>query len=92
MNASIPFTQYMLPNGRKVDVSIERPSDIAAAAADIINRGYRFECEMLTTGDVSLTIADDDGDLDIEVVPNGKDVPAAVDRLILRNNTAPVSA
>jgi hypothetical protein len=40
---------------------------------------------MLTTGEISLTIADDDGDVDIEVVPNGPEVPAAVDRLILRN-------
>lgn len=85
MNASIPFTQYLFPNGRKVKVSIERPLEIATKAADIIASGKRFECEMLTTGDVSLTIADDDGDQDIEVVPNGPDVPAAVDRLVLRN-------
>lgn len=83
--ADIPFTQYMRPDGRAVPVMIARPVDIAEKARSIIARGLCFECEHLTTGDVSLTITDpDEGDVDIEVVPNGPDVPAAVDRLVLR--------
>ncbi|MER9355514.1 hypothetical protein NKI61_19790 [Mesorhizobium sp. M0514] len=83
--ASIPFTQFLRPNGRLVSVSIERPAEVATKAQAIIAAGYRFECEELTTGDVSLTVAnDDDGDLEIEVVPNGPTVPAAVDRLVER--------
>jgi len=80
----IPFTQFMRPTGRPMPVSIKRPDDIATKASAIIDAGYRFECEMLTTGDVSLTVTDDHGDLEIEVVPNGTDVPAAVDRLVER--------
>lgn len=81
---AIQFTQFMRPDGRPVPVSIDRPDDIAAKAAEITKRGYRFECEHLSDGHVSLTITDDDGDADIELAPNGPDVPAAVDRLITR--------
>ena len=81
---AIPFTQFMRPDGRPVDVSIDRPEEIARKAKAIIDAGYRFECEVLTDGSISLTITDDEMDHDIELVPNGTDVPLAVDRLIQR--------
>lgn len=80
----ISFTQYLRPDGRPVPVSIDRPADIADKAERICSRGFRFECEHLTTGHVSLTIAGPDDDEDIEVVANGPDVPEAVDRLVKR--------
>jgi len=82
--ADIPFTQYLRPDGRKAAVSIDRPDEIARLADRIIGRGFRFECEHLTTGHASLTIAGADDDEDIEVVRNGPEVPAAVDRMITR--------
>ena len=84
MGGAIPFIQYLRPTGRPVAVSIVRPADIAAMAATILARGFRFECECLTTGEVSLTVTDDVCDRDIEVVANGPDVPDAVDALIER--------
>ena len=85
---SIPFTQYLMPDGKKA-VTIDRPDDIAAKAREIIARGFRFECEMLSDRkSISLTITDpDEGDLDIEVVQNGPDVPP-VDRMVLRFDPA----
>jgi hypothetical protein len=80
----VPFTQYLRPNGRKASVGIERPDDIADKADEIIAKGFRFECEELTTGHVSFTVADDDGDVGIEICWNGVDVPTAVDKLINR--------
>lgn len=87
---SIPFTQYLMPDGKKAEVTIDRPDDIAAKAREIIARGFRFECEMLSDRkSISLTITDpDEGDLDIEVVQNGPDVPLAVDRMVLRFDPA----
>lgn len=80
---AIEFTQYVMPHGRKRKTHIERPEEIANKAQDIIEAGYRFECEILSDyKTVSLTIADDDDDHAIEVVPNGPGVPKAVDRLI----------
>lgn len=83
---SIQFTQYLMPDGRKAEVTIDRPDDIAVKAREIIARGFRFECEMLSDREsISLTITDpDEGDLDIEVVQNGPEVPLAVDRMVLR--------
>jgi len=80
----IPFTQYLRPNGRKVQVNIARPDYIAERAQAIIAKGFRFECEQLREGSVSLTVADDDGDVGIELVKNGVGVPNAVDKLITR--------
>jgi hypothetical protein len=80
----IPFTQYLRPDGRQVPVSIDRPVEVADLAHRIIERGFRFECEHLSTGHASLTIAGRDDDEDIEVVPNGPSVPAAIDRMVKR--------
>jgi hypothetical protein len=81
---NIPFTQYLMPFGRKVEVTIARPKEVYDKAMDIIKAGYRFEIEMLTTGLVSMTIAGNDDDHDIEVVTNGPEVLMAVDRMITR--------
>ena len=82
--SDIPFTQYLRPDGRKAEVSIDRPDEISILANRIIACGFRFECEHLMTGHASFTISDDDDDHDIEVVRNGPDVPAAIDRMVKR--------
>lgn len=80
----IPFTQYLRPNGRTTDATIDRPKEIYDKAMDIIKAGYRFEAEVLSTGHVSLTIYKNGVDHDIEVVENGPKVPVAVDQMITR--------
>lgn len=88
----IPFTQYLLPDGRKRPQWIERPAEIETLAARFIAAGGRYECEMLTTGEVSFTavLDDDDPPVAIEVCSNGPDVPGKVDDLI-RNSVARLS-
>ncbi|MDJ0512782.1 MAG: hypothetical protein QNJ62_04995 [Methyloceanibacter sp.] len=80
----IEFTQYIAPHGRTKTITIFRPQDIADKAAAILSQGFRFEAEIVPgLGNmVSLTIADDEMDHAIEVVPNGPGVGEAVDRLI----------
>lgn len=83
----IPFTQFLMPNGRREAVWINRPAEIEEKAQAIISAGYVFECEMLSDYQtVSLTIGDpkEEMDLEIEVVPNGPRVPEAIDRMIER--------
>lgn len=82
----IHFTQYLMPDGRAQDVRIDRPDHIAEKAQAITAKGFRFECEMLSDyRTISLTITHPkDGDADIEVVPNGPEVPLAIDRMIER--------
>ncbi len=80
----IPFTQYLRPCGRKKEISIERPTEVCEKAMEIINAGYSFEIEVLTTGRVNMTISNDEDDHDMEIVDNGFNVPVAVDRMINR--------
>ena len=87
MDAEIPITQYLMPDGRKRETGIVRPAAIAAQAQRCLEAGMRFEAEVLSTGHVSLTVVGEDedgeeGDLAIEVVENGPAVPEAFDRLV----------
>lgn len=80
------FTQYLRPNGTPKPVTINIADDLSGHLDAIGKVGARLECEVLTTGEVSLTIFDPEleQDFDIELVPNGPGVPDAVDRLIRR--------
>jgi len=78
----IPFTQYLRPDGRKRDVTIERSPEVEALAQRFIASGGKFECEELRTGEASFTAVKYGRDVAIELVPNGPAVPAAVDRVV----------
>ena len=81
----IPFTQYLRPDGRKQSVEVERPDDIERLAQEFIAAGGYFECEELTTGQVSLTAGHpscEAGDMAIVICENGPSVPGAVDKLV----------
>jgi hypothetical protein len=79
----IPFTQYLLPDGRKKSTFIGVHIDVADRAREIIAKGLAFECELLTTGEASFTITDPEkGDLDIRVVPNGPGVREAIEEMV----------
>lgn len=86
---SIPFTQYILPNGRRRHEEIDRPDEVEAIAKRFIDSGGRYECEVLTTGHVSLTaVKDVDGeqqDVEIIVCANGPEIPGKVDELVRRS-------
>ncbi len=79
---NIPFTQYMRPNGRPVDIYFECSEDLDEDAQKILDRGLRFEAEVLSTGDVSLTVSDGDEDIAIQLCPNGPEIHEAVKTLI----------
>lgn len=78
------FRQYLRPDGRTKTIGMDRPYDISMKAAEIVKKGYRLEAEVLTAGDVSLTIHDTNSseDVDIVLATNDTEVPDAVDRLI----------
>lgn len=90
----IPFTQYLLPDGRKRPVKWECTSheqEIKARA--LLDAKAYFECEMLQTGDVSLTceIEDNEGEtqtLAHEICANNPEVVEAVARLVERAHEA----
>lgn len=80
--AGIEFTQFMRPNGRPVSVMVERPDPISDKADAIREAGFRFECEVVPGGLVSLTITGGNGDWAQKLVPNGPSVHEAVDAMI----------
>lgn len=86
----IPFTQYLLPDGRKRAVRWECTShEQEVKARALLDAKARFECEMLQTGDVSLTCEMDDNEgetqtLAHEICTNDKAVVEAVARLVER--------
>ena len=80
----IPFTQFIPPHGKRRETSFEVSPAIHEKAMRLIAYGLRFECEILSTGEVSLTLTDPvEGDLDIRVVENGPLVRDAVESLVL---------
>jgi hypothetical protein len=85
---SIPFRQYLRPDARRREVKIDMPQEVELLAQEFIDGGGRFECEELRTGEASLTAVHDvegePADIAIEVVPNGPEVPPAVERLVRR--------
>jgi len=78
---SIPFTQFLLPNGRRKEVSIERPSNIEDLALKVINAGGRFTCEV-RNGIVSVACEYEDEDVAIELSSNGPKLLLAIDKMI----------
>lgn len=83
----IPFTQYLMPDGRAKEVSFECEEYQDSLVQDLVNAGCRFEVEMLSTGEVSLTVEYEDPNgenitLAHEICPNGPEVGIAIEQLI----------
>lgn len=78
----IPFTQFLMPDGRQTQVTINRPDAIATLARGLIDQGCRFEIEMLQTGEISMECLRGKRILASELCPNGPPVPLAVDKMI----------
>jgi len=85
----ITFTQYLLPDGQKQEVTVERPPEIEALAKRFVDAGGRYEAEILTTGQVSLTaVYSVDGepqDVIIKIGANGHGLLDMTDDLIRRS-------
>jgi hypothetical protein len=94
---SIPFTQFLMPDGRKSQVTIDRSAEIEATAKTIIAKGYTFEIEVLMTGVISMEVIlrhqpgskKDDCVIASELCHNGPTkgdrlgVPESVDKLVI---------
>ena len=85
----VPFTQYLLPNGRTQCVTIKRSEEIAKKAKELIKNGFMLEVEILRTGQVSMTCEyphPEYGRVAIAhiICANGPEVPKYVDELITK--------
>lgn len=80
----VRLTQFMRPNGTPVPVSTYLPVETQELYEEMSSAGAWFEAEELRTGQVSLTIATEDEDIDIEIVSNGPMVQKAMARMLKR--------
>ena len=76
--------QYLMPHGRSKKVTTELPVELWPLYEAMIAAGYRFEAEMLGTEEISVTISNDDGDIDCEVIPNDESVQVAMAGMLKR--------
>ena len=82
----ILFTRYFPPNGRTTTEHFySHDKKVYQKSKTILAAGFVFKCEILITGEISLTIADKakEEDIAIEVCQNNKSVLLAVDKLIM---------
>lgn len=83
----VPFTQFLMPDGRRREVTFECKEEFDSAVKFLLDFGARFECEILSIGAVSLTVeffTPDREDLTLahEISANGPEVTEAVEKLI----------
>lgn len=83
---TLPVIQYLRPSGRTKTLEVEMTNmEAYTKGKKILDAGFRFEAEVLTTGDVSITITDEDeGDLAIFVSKNDHSVSQKFDNMILK--------
>ena len=79
---SIPFTQYVPPNGMQVPVLFDASEEIERKAHELIAAGYSFGVEALSTGIISITCSIDDEDIAIQLSQNGPDILERVDAMV----------
>lgn len=84
---SIPFTQFLRPDGRTRNITIDLSPETERKAVAIM-RFARFEIEVLTTGEIAMETIRLGGESDAvnvlsgKVCANGPDVPAKVAEMI----------
>ena len=84
LKLSMAFTQYLRPDGRSRIMRFDVVGDLAVMAKGVTDAGLRFECEILSTDEVSLTVFNNElgENIAIEICPNGPEVLNAIARLI----------
>ena len=82
----IPFTQYILPNGKRKQIVFNTKDEtVKNKSDDLIKKDYRFEIEILRTGQISATIHNIKSGCDVAicVVSNDMGLTASINKMIL---------
>lgn len=78
--------QFIRPYGHKKTVETDLPIDVEPLYKDMQAHGCRLECEVLLTGEVSVTVSDDGADHDFSVTPNGPAVQPGIAAMLRRRS------
>ena len=80
----VDVVQFLMPDGRQKEITTELPDECEGLYRNMLECGCRFEAEVLTTGEVSVTISDDEGDVDIVLSKNCPDVQGGMAAMLQR--------
>ncbi len=76
--------KYKGPYGESVHTSTPLPFGTYDYYQDMLSADCYFEAEILRTGEVSITITNNEMDVDIEITPNGPEVQEGMVTMLKR--------
>lgn len=83
----IEITQYHLPDGRRTTETTTIADSLKDKYELIRKLGLSLTAEVLSTGNVSCTITDNElGDIDISLTKNGPEVQVGIEKMLARFN------
>ena len=85
---SILFTQYKMPHGFTEDVTTDSTPEIEAKAHELLDFGFKFDIEMLSTGMISMTCEKEGEEDEIVAIELSENGPEIREKLISLVNTA----
>lgn len=80
----VEITQFMRPSGRTVATSTPLPVNTKTKYFDMLKANCHFEAEVLSTGEISLTVSNSTSDVDCEITSNGPEVQAGLVKMLER--------
>lgn len=83
---NVPVTQYLRPHGEKRECKAPVTPEFKSLADRFVAAGGKYEAEVLTTGQVSLsaafTVEGEMQDIAIEICPNNESIHTAFEKVI----------
>ena len=79
---TIPFTQYLRPDGRRRPLSVTVSEELGALAHELLEKGFHFDIEELQTGMVSMTCEKGEIVAGHEICPNGPGIDGFIEKLV----------
>lgn len=81
---TVEVIQFLPPNGRQVGLLTDLDISTKPLYDDMRFHGCHFEVEVLTTGEVYITISDGEDDIDNALISNGPGIRKGMEEM-LRN-------
>lgn len=82
LTATVPVFQFMRPSGLRRAMQAPVRPEVKAMWHEIADDGYVLTAELVPGGTVHMTISSDEEDVAGRLVPNGPQVPRAMDAMI----------
>ncbi len=82
MTVPVTFTQFLRPDGRRQSITIDMPDDVGPLVAELTAAGWKLEIEVLREGSVHADVCNSEEQLAVVVVPNGPEVPGAIETML----------